>query len=64
VSSIIVQHQFDKDTSKKRELIDLCLDEIRLKYGKNKVRKGIILKDKKLSSIPFDANKIHPVSYF
>jgi DNA polymerase IV len=63
-SNKFIQLSMLNNRERKRELIDICIDELKEKYGNEKFHKAIVLKDKNLSSNPLDANKIHPVSYF
>ena len=59
-----IQLSLLKDPNVKNELLDSCIDDIQNRFGNDKIKRAIMLKDKKLKSSQFGANKIHPLSFF
>ena len=58
------QLTFLTDIEQKHEPIEFCIDEINNRYGRHALHRAILLSDKRLFRSPFEANQIHPLSYF
>ena len=54
----------DQNKREKQEIVERTVDEIRARFGYSAIQRGIILKNKDLTSInPKDDHVIHPVGY-
>lgn len=59
-----IQLSLFEDENIKNALLDSCIDNIQNRFGNEKIKRAIMLIDKKLKSTKFDANRIHPISFF
>jgi DNA polymerase-4 len=58
------QLTFLPDIEQKHEPIEFCIDLINDRYGRHSLHRAILLSEKRLFHSPFEANQIHPLSYF